>query len=873
MHTKDFLDFFKDTYFMMFHDSKKDMPVVDMKNTFDPFQISRKNEEGYGAFFSINQFPGGVRKIDQCAGVNAWAIDIDDKDIPIHIQKLRIERSPVHPTFVVRSRNGYHLYWAADNGTIENYSKIVQRLIQFFDADVKAKDITRVLRLPGTMHMKSDPYPVTVERFVDEMYTEETMLRQFPEPVTAEPNKFWAEVSALPNREMLERLSGRPEVNGEVYTFKENSNGSHQICCNDQSTSSWIDPDGHIGSHDRGGPTFVQWLQWYGHNKGKIASIIKSLGVIKELAQPPRLEPTPPLGIPVEASPATPKQQGDIVEMENAYHLRKWDKDGDPIYEKLTNFVLQPINIYIEYGSHEHIREYKLVNDAGQVAGPFKMHASIFGSFAEFKKFCIGKGRFVYFATEKSFPKIQNFVLYTSEHFKKINLIPRVGYVPKYDLWIFNNFAIKEGVLYKENDSKIIWINDEGFQSFNVSNTASDYSHTALNIDKPLPTDEEIRVLFTTYIRNLCISYGNDKVKIAISWMIANVFSFEVFSKYRIFPFLFIHGKTRSGKDVLSTWLISLFGLDHSIKESLPQMTSTVGINRKSAYYSSMPVVLDEYKNNHRIANRFDGFFKNLATRTGVTKGSKVAGEMKTEPIYSNFIFTSEELPLEPAIVNRSVVVRINPSERNDTLYDEINNHIDDFFQIGIYLIIKSSKFKKDFFEKISYLKDLLIENGVSTYNAEAYAIAGAGYMCVQDDPFYLEMLISEAKDSNVKKESTDKLAQFWSDLETIQASNMFNGIEPVRIDGDKVSIWMKFLSDKWNEFRIRHGLEPYGYHDLLEMIKESPAFVEANKVVIISEHSRRCVILKKSLVSNECMNFLDGSEKIGTMEVAQNAF
>ncbi len=859
MKTLDFLSNFKDTYFIMFHDKQKHEKVVDLKNDFNEVLIEQKNEEGYGVFFSINQFPNGSRKIDFCAGINAWAIDIDDKDIPIHIQKLRISRSPITPTFVVRSRNGYHLYWMAKDGKLENYGKIIERLVTWFDGDQQAKDIARVLRLPGTYHMKSEPFMVTVESYVDEVYTEDQMLKAFPEAIKAEPRKFWDAVSALDNRLCLETLSGKPEVKGDNFTFIDNSNGTKQIYVNEKSSSSWLTADGFIGSHDQGGPTIVQWLQWYGHNKGQIAKILKQYGLVKEESQPAKTSHDVPSGTP-HAEQAGPESKSDIVVIDNAYHLRKWDKDGEPTYERITNYYLKPINIYVEMNQDDHIREYLMINEAGHHAGPFKFTPGIFGSFTEFKKFCTGKGRFIYFGTEKTFPKIQNHVLVKSEGFAKVNLIPRVGYVPKFKIWIFNNFAIKDGQIYKEDEKNIIWINGAGYQSYNKSNNQNDYSHTSLNLNREPTGDAESMQAFHEYISKLCFSYGNYKIKIAISWMIANIYSFDVFSKYHIFPFLFIHGKTRSGKDVLSNWLISLFGLDHSIKESLPQMTSTVGINRKSAYYSAMPVVLDEYKNNHKIAERFDGFFKNLATRTGVTKGSKIAGEMKTEPIYSNFIFTSEELPIEPAIVNRSVVIRLNPNERDDSVYDEINAKTLDYFMIGINLIKQAESKREYFFKAITHLKQKLMDAGVNTYNSEAYAIAGAGYVTFfPHDASFEETLLAEAKDANSKKESTDKLAQFWDDMQTIHASKDFKGQEVVVRRSDNLYVWTKFMCDKWNEFRQRAGNSPYGFYDLQELLKESPGYLDNNKVVRIGDNTRRCVVFKESEISEHFKDFLNG--------------
>ncbi len=81
----------------------------------------------------------------------------------------------------------------------------------------------------------------------------------------------------IDNKLMLERLSGSTYVRGEVFTFRNNKNGSYQIVVNKKPTGCWIDAKGEIGSYSGGGPSVVQWVKWYGNSTKEAYEILKCL--------------------------------------------------------------------------------------------------------------------------------------------------------------------------------------------------------------------------------------------------------------------------------------------------------------------------------------------------------------------------------------------------------------------------------------------------------------------------------------------------------------------------------------------------------------------------------------------------------------------
>lgn len=262
---------FKNSLLIAMKENGEDIKIISKKEAKD------LNSKKYGIFFTINGFKDRRIK-DNLLNINAWAIDIDNYDKSYQV-KL-IEKSPLPPSIIIESKNGYHVYWLAKNASAENYSKITaDRLIPFFEADSRAKDICRILRYPNYFHWKDEDNPFLVKIiFLKKVrYSEKDMLRVFPE---IKKNKYLKNINIkYDNMKALEILSGKDEVKNERFSFKRNSNGTYQILVNGKNTSSWIDLNGNIGSYDRGGVTVFQWVKWYGYSNSEVYNILNKYNI------------------------------------------------------------------------------------------------------------------------------------------------------------------------------------------------------------------------------------------------------------------------------------------------------------------------------------------------------------------------------------------------------------------------------------------------------------------------------------------------------------------------------------------------------------------------------------------------------------------
>jgi Primase C terminal 2 (PriCT-2)/Protein of unknown function (DUF3987)/RepB DNA-primase from phage plasmid len=155
------------------------------RDTSDRLEVVRLYGQGAGVFITVNETDLTGRKSENITRVRAvWQEDDDGHGGPF----------PLDPSLVVESSPGhFHRYWQvsdhwpADDRGRGDFAAVMARMVTSYGSDHRAKDISRVLRLPGFLHRKDPTRPHTV-RIIEESnrrYTREQILRAFP-PVERE---------------------------------------------------------------------------------------------------------------------------------------------------------------------------------------------------------------------------------------------------------------------------------------------------------------------------------------------------------------------------------------------------------------------------------------------------------------------------------------------------------------------------------------------------------------------------------------------------------------------------------------------------------------------------------------------------------------
>ncbi|MBT3719854.1 MAG: hypothetical protein HOG37_13130 [Gammaproteobacteria bacterium] len=161
-------------------DDKKDRKEPSLthtfRGTFDDCkdQLAELNKQGAGVFVTVNQSDGAGIGKKNITGVSAVWQDDDDGFGGNY---------PLEPNIVVQSSEGkYQRYWLTEEGmTHDQHQQVMDTLVTKYGADNGAKDVSRILRVPGFNHCKGDPVRAElVGEIITDRYSPDKILKAFP---------------------------------------------------------------------------------------------------------------------------------------------------------------------------------------------------------------------------------------------------------------------------------------------------------------------------------------------------------------------------------------------------------------------------------------------------------------------------------------------------------------------------------------------------------------------------------------------------------------------------------------------------------------------------------------------------------------------
>lgn len=160
-----------------------------------------------------------------------------------------------------------------------------------------------------------------------------------------------------------------------------------------------------------------------------------------------------------------------------------------------------------------------------------------------------------------------------------IETIKYIGYCRDYKAYIYNNFAVADGKLYKKNAEDYFELGD--------TNIKSTFDMTTLRPAEDFNTD---------WFNDFMIVFGI-KGLICLAFWFGSLFAEQLRDRYSAWPFLEITGEAGAGKSFLIEFLWALVG--RSDYEGInPTTASHSGRSRTFSQVSNLPVVLIESDTN-----------------------------------------------------------------------------------------------------------------------------------------------------------------------------------------------------------------------------------------------------------------------------------
>ena len=158
-------------------------------------ELLNLHDRGAGVYFTVNRTDGAGRKGQNITNIRAvWQEDDDGAAVNF----------PIEPSLVVESSPGrFHRYWLLaepwpeDERGRADHGAVMERMIESYGSDPNAKDLCRVLRVPGFLNRKhGDPHQVRVVSSPGWRYSRAEILAAFPPVARSQQTKAKANGAA-----------------------------------------------------------------------------------------------------------------------------------------------------------------------------------------------------------------------------------------------------------------------------------------------------------------------------------------------------------------------------------------------------------------------------------------------------------------------------------------------------------------------------------------------------------------------------------------------------------------------------------------------------------------------------------------------------
>jgi 5S rRNA maturation endonuclease (ribonuclease M5) len=555
--------------------------------------------------------------------------------------------------------------------------------------------------------------------------------------------------------------------------------------------------------------------------------------------------------------PGKDLSQNSVVQKKGAY-WRVTFKDGEPQYNKISDFVIVLKNIYITEDGDRH-REVVIIREDGQKSNPMLIDSETKVSLKPFRTLLARAVDADFKGNERDMSGVWDLV-YSQSAETQVRVTRTVGRHEGMRGWIFRNKFISDtGAVIDPDKDGVFWLAGKTVgirpESLNVaSNQPSTNGDNTGKVDIPFIDPDVSRddadELMKGIVANLSKNLNSPGQALTIlGWMYACIYSNTIFSLNKSFPFLFLWGTKGKGKTSIAKWVQDFYDMRDCGYTSVSQLRSAVGWGRKVEYYSSLPVFIDEIRAD-KETGEYLSLFRSYFDRAPRTMGVKDGFGVKTQEVRSCFIFVGEDLFDDPAARERCIPVRIPVNNRELTdSYRWLEDHRHLFSGMTYRWILEAADDDREKLkEEIRELdKELVREAKCSQRVSKNWAAIGVfaqrlaeKYLPEFDFKKYLfEASTEEA--SNQKSDTT--VMQFFEHVEAMQAGE-FPKIthQHIMADSNLVHIWFPavykaVIDDSRGKF-------PFSKNAVISAIREEPYFVADDRKVKMGLNGARRIVL-----------------------------
>lgn len=551
-----------------------------------------------------------------------------------------------------------------------------------------------------------------------------------------------------------------------------------------------------------------------------------------------------------------------LIQRQGCYMRVKF-KDGVPSYTRITDFIIKLNNVFVREDLDRQ-REVVIVREDGYKSKPFMIDDKTKVTIQSFKVLAARMADATFTGAENELAAIWKLVFKNAKS-AEVTIPKIVGRHEGNRAWIFRNKLITDtGDVIDPDENGIFWMHgrSSGLRPVSLSKEdggtggedSSDIPALLTDIDED-EKNELLKGILENVGRNLN-SIG--KAITMVAWTYAAVYSNLIFNMNRGFPFLFFWGVNGQGKSTVAKWITQdFFGINGHGSTSVPNLNSGVGWGRKSEYYASIPLFIDEVRSDDATRQKL-GVFRSYYDREARTIANKDTDGVKNIRPRAVFVFNGEDQFEDPATRERCIPIRIPVKDRElQDSYRWMEEHKHLFTGILFHWILEFAEVMRDpeLQEKlksdIRTLDKALHKAGCSQRTSKNWAAIGVFGMRLAEQFVpefdYMKYLIQASTAEATYQKADTTLMQFWELVEGSCAQELSKITDKhIMRENDLVHIWypavFKVVQDD------SRGKFPFSKNAVLSALREEPYFVSDDKKVSMGLDGTRRVVITLDL-------------------------
>lgn len=532
--------------------------------------------------------------------------------------------------------------------------------------------------------------------------------------------------------------------------------------------------------------------------------------------------------------------------------------------EEVSNFILR---VVATHDTAEGVRRsIEFTDESGKTCGPFSIGPKEMATSDAFRVFCLDRGGFIWRGTNEDLMTIWESEFLLQDEGRTIRESDHIGYVAELHGWLFQNCFIKDdGTVLKPDKDGIFWMDKNGIRpvplSMDEKRGSADGIPSLYMGQHPIDAKELHQMLAD--------SIGFMEASLLIGWVNAVVFMEEVFAACGSFPFLFVTGQWQSGKSTVASWASHIFGIENAAKAI--SQTTPVAIQRCLAYYSSLPTMLDEYRNSREITQTKNGFLRNAYNRQSAGKGTKNSYHSVREArVRGTLIVIGEETPKDGALWSRFITIYVSKKNRQKDQFKWLNANRSRFSSHYLDLLKRKKDLKPRFMEIFNARKEhftKILNDDRIAFNYAA-VVAGFEIMFGEMNIDDLDGLIGKTQEMQQEFHEERAISVFFEDLSAL-ATRRVVGPDYWCVEDGKIYLYFHGLMQAWAEqYRKVRGEEAFKEASIRAYLKEEPGFIDSNFFKRINGVPKKCIVFDAAQASQGLLTLVGaGSFATGATE------